>query len=203
MTSKQNSVFALIKKQLVNNEIYGNDTKFTVRDYYPENIIVWLTTKQKAFKVTKVNTYMDNGSEVYEIHYKDLYTGCDFLDTAYETAKSKSEKAERKGYNSNEPVSTKFLNINDKFRQELDCPNWSSEEDETGYKQCPFNVEKGYEYISREDSQTFEHFCQYLGYDNYQDFLRYHEFALQEEKERIDEMYQRFLEGYREVEYAY
>jgi hypothetical protein len=189
------SIFNSIKKQLINNEIYGNERKLQFTNFYPENAIVWLTTKQKAFKVTKLNRYIQNGERIYEIEYKDVYTGCDFLDTAYEIAKNKSERADRKGYKSNEPVSVKFLNINDRFRAELDCPNWSNNPDETGYKSCP-NNNREFEYISREDSQSFEHFCQWLGYDNYEDFQQYHEFDNEENKQTIDCLYQQFLEGY-------
>ena len=141
-------------------------------------------------------------NNTYYLEYKDVNTASDFLDTAYETAKYKREQKIRKGLLSNEPVTTKFLNINDQFRSELECPNWSNIADETGYAPCPYN-DKEYEHITREDSQSFEHFVQSLGYDNYQDFIKYNEFGIYETQEQIDRMYQDFLNGYESEEYTY
>jgi len=138
----------------------------------------------------------------YYLKYKDVDTSNDFLQVAYDIAKNKIEKKLRKGYLSNEPVSTKFLHLNDQFRQELECPNWSNKIDETGYAPCPYN-DKEYERLSREDSQSFEHFVQWLGYDNYNDFLRYNEFGITENEDEIEQLYQQFLEGYNTPEYAY
>lgn len=191
-----------IVKQIVNNEIYGNENKFQCRGFYPENVIVWMTTKQKAFKIVKLNKIVENGEKIYEIEYKDVNTASDVLEPLYETIKYKREKKLRKGLLSNEPVSTKFLHINDQFRQELECPNWSNEIDKTGYAACP-NNNKEYERLSREDSISFEHFTQWLGYDNYQDFIKYNEFGLVETEDEINQLYQQFLEGYNIPEYAY
>lgn len=191
------TIFTKIQQQLVNNELYDNDRVLTFRGEYPQQAIVWLV-KNKVMKCISLNLIKDT----YYLKYKDVDTSNDFLQVAYDIAYNKREKKLRKGLLSNEPVSTKFLNINDQFRYELECPNWSNEIDETGYAPCP-NNNKEYERISREDSQTFEHFVQSLGYDNYQDFIKYNEFGINETQDEIDRLYQQFLEGYNTPEYAY
>lgn len=214
----QANLFNSIRKQIVDNEIYGNEKILQFRNYYPENIIVWLTTKQKCFKVTSVKKYWYKSDKIFELEYKDVNTACDFLSVAYDIAKSRIDRAIKKGYmtinvytdNTNcthieyventEPVGDKFRHIADKYRDELECPNWSNKKDETGYSACPYN-NREFEYLSREDSQSFEHFVQSLGYDNYQDFLKYNEFAIDED--RINQLYQKFLEGYESPEYAF
>lgn len=192
------TVFTQIKEQLVVNELYDNDRVLQFRGEYPQQAIVWLV-KNKVMKCVELNVGK-NGT--YYLKYKDVDTSNDFLQVAYDIAKNKIEKKLRKGYLSNEPVSTKFLNINDQFRQELECPNWSNEIDETGYAACP-NNNKEYERLSREDSISFEHFTQWLGYDNYNDFLKYNEFGITENEDEIEQLYQQFLEGYNTPEYAY
>ncbi len=198
----KNTIFTQIQQQLVNNEIYGNDRILQFRGFYPENAIVWLVRNQKCFKVTKLNKIIRNGEKVYEVEYKDVNTACDFLQVAYDIASYKREKKLRKGYLSNEPVSTKFLNINDQFRAELDCPNWSNIEDETGYKECPYN-NKGYDHISREDSQSFEHFCQFMGFKNYEDFESWNEYNHSLTDDEIDMLYNQFLEQYQAPDYSF
>ena len=192
------TVFTQIKEQLVVNELYDNDRVLQFKGKYPQQAIVWLV-KNKVMKCVELNI-SKNGT--YYLKYKDVDTSNDFLQVAYDIAKNKIEKKLRKGYLSNEPVSTKFLHLNDQFRQELECPNWSNKIDETGYAPCPYN-DKEYERLSREDSQSFEHFVQWLGYDNYNDFLRYNEFGITENEDEIEQLYQQFLEGYNTPEYAY
>lgn len=218
MMSQSKKLFNDIRKQIVDNEIYGNEKVLQFRNYYPEQIIVWLTTKQKCFKVVSLKKYWYKDDKIFELEYKDVNTACDFIQVAYDIAQSRVERAIKKGYmminiytdntgnkhieyiENNEPVGDKFRHIADTYRDELECPNWSNIKDETGYSSCP-NNNRQYEYLSREDSQTFEHFVQSLGYDNYQDYIKYNEFAINEDK--INEMYQRFLEGYTTPEYCY
>ena len=82
------NLFNIIRQQIVKNEVFGKDRKFSfVNNFYPERIIVWMT-KQKAFKVCKVTRKpIDNGYQ-FTIEYKDVCTSCDFLDKAYEALKN-------------------------------------------------------------------------------------------------------------------
>lgn len=194
------AIFNTIKNQLVKNEINDSKRVLTLQDFYPEKIIVWLTTKQKAFKVTKLNKYIKNGKKCFDIEYKDVLTSCDFLDTAYEIAKAKKEKNIKKGYTSDESIATKFLKLNDIYRYELECPNWSASSEEDGYKQCPFN-NKEYEILDKADDCTFELFLQQLGYENYKDFISKHEFDKKELFEIFDEEYKEFLNNLHTQEY--
>lgn len=195
---RNQTIFAQIKEQLVINELYDNDRVLQFRGEYPQQVIVWLV-KNKVMKCVDLNVGK-NGT--YYLKYKDVDTSNNFLQVAYDIASYKREKKLRKGYLSNEPVSTKFLNINDQFRAELDCPNWSNIEDETGYKECPYN-NKGYDHISREDSQSFEHFCQFMGFKNYEDFESWNEYNHSLTDDEIDMLYNQFLEQYQAPDYSF
>lgn len=214
------SIFNTIKKQLVNNELYGNKRVLEITNEYPENIIVWLTTKQKAFKVVKVNKTVKGNRKHFEIEYKDVYTGCDFINDAYETAKARLDRAIRKGYltvetkayndnststrfvENNESVTNKFNHLADIYRDELECPNWSGEYDETGYQQCPFNT-RGYEMLDKADDCTFDIYLQQIGYENYYDFYKKHELSTNEFMDIFINEYNKFRENNLSKEYQY
>lgn len=196
----QSNIFNEIRNQLINNELFGNEKKLQFRNEYPEGCIVWLCKNQKAFKVTGMKKFIHNSEKVYEISYEAVNTACDFLDVAYESAKYKRERAIRKGYTLNESPRTKSLKINDMFRAELDCPNWSNKADETGYKQCPYN-DKEFEHLDKEDDCCFEIYLQQIGYDNYQDFIKKNEFSTKEYMEIFEENYKEFLNNLHAKDY--
>ena len=180
------NLFKSIRNQLVKNEIYGNDQVFTVTiqtPKYPEKIITWLTTNQKAFKVAGVSKYYNNGY-CFEIKYKELNTACDFLNVAYDIAVNRREKHQK--------ATTDRYVWDNSHRQEFECPNWSSEEDETGYKACP-NNNKGYEYLLPEDSCQIQLMLQAMGYDDYADFCRINEGSM-DITEELHRQYQKFSE---------
>ena len=175
------NLFSIIRNQIIRNEVFGKPQVFRfVNRFYPESVIVFMT-KQKAFKIDKiVKVPVDKGYE-YIVSYKDVCTSCDFLDRAYEALKAKEEYKTKRGFYSNAPVSTKFLELNDIYRTELECKNYIK----TG--------EDFYEYLDKADSCTFEIFLQKIGFENYDSFAKYIESQPKSVSEIIDEKYQEFL----------
>lgn len=201
------NLFEQIRNQIVKNEIFGNEPMFKVKGQYPEKVILWLTNN-KVFKIDFVKRDLTEKGFVYEIHYKNLFTGSDFLENAYETEKYRREKALRKGYleykadtniknetilalykkqfYSSESPTTKFNEIADIKRSELECPNWSSERDETGYAPCPNNINGGYEQLAPEDNSCLEITLNMLGYKDYNDFCERHpELSIEQCREEL------------------
>lgn len=188
------NLFRKIRNEIVKNEIFGNERKFKLSAPYPEKIIVWLV-RNKIFKLISVNRDLTERGFTYEIRYKDVNTAHNFLEKAYESMKYKREQAEKKGFMSNDMVSTKFNNIADKYRMELECPNWSSEPDDTGYMECPMNT-RGYERLSLDDNCCMALVLQGMGYKNYDDFCEQHkELSTYETNEELSNELNAFLEN--------
>ena len=191
---KQN-VFQTIRRQLLTNEIdriklnpvLKGKSSFTIIGYYPEKAIVWLTTKKKLFKVAKITKSYNTRIHIfdYTIEYKDFNEYSDFVAGAIDKFRHHQQEYLNKRKRENMPVTIKFLDYYDEHRQELECPNWSNEADETGYRECP-NNNREYEHLTREDNCTFELFCQWLGYDNYQDYIDNSELDEDEENKLYD-----------------
>lgn len=189
------NIFKSIRNQMVANELHNKERVFTITmsaPVYPEKIITWLTINQRAFKVAGVRKYYNNGF-VFEIKYKDVYTGCDFLEGAIESASYKRQKHEK--------ATTDRYIYDNMYRQELDCPNWSNIEDETGYKSCP-NNNKGYEYLLPEDSCVIQLMLQAMGYEDYRDFCVTNE-GLIDINEELHNQYNEFVQKELAKEYAY
>lgn len=174
------NLFRIIRQQIINNEVYGNERKFKfLNNFYPEKIIVYMT-KQKAFKICKVTKEPADVGYKFTIEYKDVYTECDFLSEGYNALKYRYERKKRKGYDSNESVVTKFLHINDTYRDELECKNYKK------------TIDEFYEYLEKADSCTFELFIQSIGFNSFEDYLNYVEKYPLENKD-IDERYREFI----------
>lgn len=169
---KNKNVFQKVATRIMNNLINNKDNTLEFKDFYPQNAIVYMTTKMKAFKVESITKDYDNGHIVYTVKYRDLNKYSDLIGSKVEAYEYKLERAIRNGFTDHYTgaVSTKFNNINDDYRAELDCPNFSNEKDETGYAACPFN-DRGYEKLDPMDSCGLELRLQMLGYENYQDFI--------------------------------
>ena len=158
--------------------------------------------KAKAFKIAKVTTDYNNGIREYTIQYKDLNTASEFIAPAYEKEEYKIAKYNKKHEFDHLSVVEKALATNDKYRAELECPNFD-------YKR--FGLDN--EYLEKADSCTFEMFIQKLGFDNYNDFAKYIETQTKDVSELIEEKYQEFLktevetqeyaDGYSKLGYAY
>ena len=87
-----------------------------------------------------------------------------------------------------------------KYRQELECPNWNSEPDETGYVECP-NREIGYEKLDKADSCGFEaYICSQLGFDSYEQWV---ETVPEQERAVMEEAYEVIAEDIKAPEYIY
>lgn len=171
------NLFTIIRQQIIKNEVFGKDQKFTFQNrFYPERIILFMT-RQKAFKITKVKKEPVSNGYKFTIEYKDVWTGCDFLDRAYEALKAKEEWKHRKGFYSNESVVNKFGHINDEYRDELTCKNYDKE---------------FYEHLEKADDCTFELFLQSIGFECFEEYLKYVEKYPLEDKD-IDERYRQFL----------
>ena len=184
------NIFTSIRNQIVYNEtqkLRGNEgieDVFKLRGYYPEKIIVWLTTKAKAFKIDKVSIDFDNGTRVYNIRYKNVNVNSEFLAQAYEVQEYKIEKYKRRHEFDHLSVVEKNLATNDKYRAELECPNFD-------YKRYGLDNE----YLEKADSCNFEMFIQKLGFENYSDFARYIETQKKEVSEILEEKYEEFLKN--------
>lgn len=187
-----NAIFSIIRNQMVNN-LREDKTTGSVEFHkgLPTNVIRWLC-KQGVCKIDKVEKQKNSQNKyVYTVFYRDVNKYSAFL-------KDTVERLEKKGYitDSNDCVTVKFGKIADKYRTELECPNWSSEPDETGYRACP-NANRGYEKLSREDSVMFEMFTQWLGYDSYLEYS-----LVDHDEDSIDILYNHFLSEILVPEYA-
>lgn len=201
------NIFNSIRNQIVYNEtqkLRGNESKssFKVKGYYPEKVITWITMQAKAFKIAKVTADYNNGIREYTIQYKDLNTSSEFIAPAYEKEEYKILKYQRRHEFDHLSVVEKSLATNDKYRAELECPNFD-------YKRYGLDNE----YLDKADSCTFEMFIQKLGFNNYKDFAKYIETQTKDVSELIEEKYQEFLktevetqeyaDGYSKLGYAY
>lgn len=180
-----NKVFSIIRNQIVFNEtqkLRGNETKneFTVKYFYPEKVILWMTKKAKAFKVAKVtHGYDENGIRTYTIEYKDVNTYSPFLEQRYSIEENKIIEYMKKHEFDYLPVVEKSLAYNDKYRYELECPNYEYA-----------NKER----IDKADSCTFELNIQQMGYESYKDFIRKNTIESYEAQTELELMHKDFIE---------
>ena len=190
------SIFTYVKSALVNamrNDETVGEVQF--RGNYPTNVISWFC-KNNIFKVGGLSKEKINGKKVYTLKFKDIDVMSDFLKDTYESLEKKGYVGEFK----NENITNKFGHINEKYRQELECPNWSSEPDEYGYRANP-NSEIGYEKLDKADSCAFEaYICYELGYTDYQEFC---EAYSEEERKALEESYEQEAEDMKASEYLY
>lgn len=183
------TVFTEIRKQIVNNEVYGNEPKIVIKQdspKYPENLVKWFT-KNNIFKVDKVAKDF-NGKFEFIVYYKDLYTGSDFLNIAYEKA-----MYDRKKYLDKWDKSVDRRVKADMDRQELQCNNWSSEKDEYGYAECPYNTRE-YENLEPEDNCVLNAKLRALGFEDYAEFAEYFDGTSADLNEIINGMFAEFVE---------
>ena len=178
------NIFAIIRNQIVSNELLGKEREFTVKFSYPSDEIVWMTTKAKAFKVESVTKSEENGQKVYTIKYKDLNPTSQFLEKALEIAEIKQRKYAKFHEFEHLAPRQKSLAYYDKYRVELDCPN-------VDYK----SIGLEYEMLDRADDCTFELFVQKFGWNNYTEFREFIESSTLETQDRINELFKQFKEA--------
>lgn len=175
------SVFTFLVNQLIKTEIKARfdegETKFTITGRGYDNPLQWFKRQRIVddIKVTKSFNYRSNNYE-YQIEYKGFNETNNSIQGKFEYWYNKEEKKRNLEEFSNESVTTKFNKYYDKHRDELECKN---------YKHSI------YEYMTREDSCTYELFTQALGYENYNDFAN----NCKLDQEEIDAMYVEFCNG--------
>lgn len=190
------SIFTYIKSALVS--ALRNDTTEGIVQFkgkYPQQVVYWFC-KNGVFKVKGLSKEYVNGNVVYNLNFSQIDRYTHVLKDDYESLEKKGLIGEYK----DESITNKFNKIYDKYRYELECPNWSNEPDETGYKACPYN-ELGYEKLDKADSCSFEaYICCELGYTDYQEFT---ESMTNEERKVIEEAYENEAENIKAPEYTY
>ena len=181
---KKGAIFNIIRNQMI-SALKDNETKGSLKFYkgLPTNVIDWLQ-RQGVARFNGLDRTPNKGKGakyIYTVYYTDLDKYSAFL-------KDYVERLEKKGYIAeSNPVTVKFMKIHDYYRDELECPNFSSEKDETGYAPCPENVNGGVERLTRADDIVFEMFVQSLNYENYLEYERY-----DHDEDVINELYEQF-----------
>jgi hypothetical protein len=178
------NIFAIIRNQIVSNELQGKEREFKVKFSYPSNEIVWMTTKAKAFKVESVIKSEEDGQKVYTIKYKDVNPTSQFLEKALEIGEAKQKKYNKFHEFEHLAPRQKSLAYYDKYRTELDCPN-------VDYKALGLD----YDMLDKADDCTFELFLQKFGWDSYSEYMQFIETASIETQDRINELFEEFKEA--------
>jgi hypothetical protein len=154
------TVFESIREQLVYNEEHKKPLMFTIKQTtprYPSGVLKFLVNN-KILKITDVKKSFKKCFE-FTFTYEDLHKYNEFCASAFELLDYKLEKKLK-----DKQISQRT------YREELECPNYSNVEDETGYMSCPKNS-GGYEMIEPQDRCTTDFILSELGYDCYSDFV--------------------------------
>ena len=170
-------IFDIVKNNLLvenfnynSKYVFERELKIEARGKYPQAVISYLTN-QGAIKIAEVKIEPHyKGGRNYIIEFKDVN-----LDAPFFKSLKKMDNHDN-------------LKFNDEFR--ADDNRYSSNGNIVGYD-AYYIDESRYEKLSREDSCVFELFAQWLGYDNYQDFVDNNKRS----NEEIDSLYARFREG--------
>lgn len=175
------SVFNYLISQVIRAEInsrFNNcETKFTLEGNGYDNPLCWFKKSKivDAISFTKTFNYR-KGKYEYEVEFQGFNDTNNHIQGKFDYWYQKEKKKRDLEEFSNEPVTTKYNKYYDKHRDELDCKNYQ------------YTI---YEYMTREDSCTYELFTQALGYENYQDFA----YNCKLDQEEIDAMYTEFCNG--------
>lgn len=179
-----------IVQQLFENETKDKKRVLTFYNFFPQKDVNRAIDKKvfKAVDIKKKYNY-NVGMIVYELEYKDLYKYTDLTSAKFECWENEQYKKKLKGYFDDKHK------VNDLYRTELECPNWSSQKDEYGYASCPFN-NREYEPLDPQDNVVLNFKLQGLGYKDYEDFANQHreltkeqlQTVLSEELDTLEEM---------------
>lgn len=170
-------IFNIVKSNLINTKfsIYKDEQieqKIEAKGFYPQNAITYLTS-QGALKIANVEVKPDEDwGKKYVIEFKDINLDAPFFRAIKKISINTSD----------------IMEYNDKFR--ADDNKWYSNSNIVGYDAYYIDDTK-YEKLEREDSCVFELFAQWLGYNNYQDFVDNNKRS----DEEIDLLYTKFREG--------
>jgi hypothetical protein len=170
-------IFDIVKNNLLvenfnynSKYVFEREMKIEARGKYPQGVISYLTN-QGALKIANVKIEAHpKGGRNYVIEFTDVN-----LDSPFFRTLKKMDKKDN-------------LKFNDEFR--ADDNRYYSNGNIVGYD-AYYCDETKYEKLSREDSCVFELFAQWLGYNNYQDFIDNNKRS----DEEIDMLYTKFREG--------
>lgn len=157
------TVFEQIRERIAHNEVNNSGKHFFIYQttpQYPTGVLKFFVDN-KILEIKNVQKSYNNGFE-FKVEYKNLNENKRFVAKAiknYEYEQYKQELKQRE-------ADIKAM----RFREELECPNWSNIADETGYMACPNNT-GGYEMIEPQDSCMTDLVLQELGYECYDDFV--------------------------------
>lgn len=157
------TVFEQIRERIAQNEVNNSGKHFFIYQttpQYPTGVLKFLVNN-KILEIKNVEKTYNNGFE-FKVEYKNLNERNRFVSKAIKSVEYEEYKRDKR---------VKDKAIKDMtFREELECPNFSNIEDETGYMACPNNT-GGFEMIEPEDSCMTDLVLQELGYECYDDFV--------------------------------
>lgn len=157
------TVFEQIRERIAQNEVNNSSKHFFIYQttpQYPTGVLKFLVNN-KILEIKNVEKTYNNGFE-FKVEYKNLNERNKFVSKAIKSVEYKEYKRDKRARDKAIKDMT--------FREELECPNFSNIEDETGYMACPNNT-GGYEMIEPEDSCATDFVLKQLGYNSYQDFV--------------------------------
>ena len=157
------TVFEQIRERIAHNEINNNSKHFFIYQttpQYPTGVLKFFVDN-KILEIKNVQKSYNNGFE-FKVEYKNLNERNRFVSKAIKSVEYEEYKRDKRARDKAIKDMT--------FREELECPNFSNIEDETGYMACPNNT-GGFEMIEPEDSCMTDLVLQELGYECYDDFV--------------------------------
>ena len=181
------TVFEQIRERIAHNEINNNSKHFFIYQttpQYPTGVLKFFVDN-KILEIKNVQKSYNNGFE-FKVEYKNLNERNRFVSKAIKSVEYEEYKRDKRARDKAIKDMT--------FREELECPNFSNIEDETGYMACPNNT-GGFEMIEPEDSCMTDLVLQELGYECYDDFVSDNaNVPLQELKTQMNEQLRAFEE---------
>ena len=159
----QTTVFEQIREKIAHNEIKNSGKHFFIYQttpQYPTGVLKFLVDN-KILEIKNVQKSYNNGFE-FKVTYKNLNEKNRFVSKAIKTLEYEEYKRDKRARDK------EIKNMT--FREELECPNFSNVEDETGYMACPNNT-GGFEMIEPQDSCMTDLVLKQLGYECYDDFV--------------------------------
>lgn len=157
------TVFEQIRERIAKNEVNNSGKHFFIYQttpQYPTGVLKFLVNN-KILEIKNVEKTYNNGFE-FKVEYKNLNERNRFVSKAIKSVEYEEYKRDKRARDKAIKDMT--------FREELECPNFSNIEDETGYMACPNNT-GGFEMIEPQDSCMTDLVLQELGYECYDDFV--------------------------------
>ena len=163
MRTTEKTLFQSIQETIAWNEVNNDKKQFVIYQttpQYPTGVLKFLVNN-KILEIKNVDKSYNNGFQ-FKVTYKNLNEEHKFLKKAIRTLEYEEYKRNKRARDKAIKAMT--------FREEMECPNWSNIEDETGYMACPKNT-GGFEMIEPQDSCATDFVLKQLGYECYDDFV--------------------------------